>query len=729
MAFLLAALLGLAACRLSPEDARERYLDQADAYRDKHMYREAIVEYRNALGLKRDSRRALAGLGVCYFEIGDLQQAFRFLLSSRQIEGGNMEVRQRLGVLHLVAGFAKQARREAAWLVNQEPNNLDALVLLAESSARPSDVADAILCLESVRPAFGGRARFLLALGTLYLRHGDPGTADMLFAEALAVEPRTVDDHLALGNFFVASRDLSRAEEQFRIAAELAPPLSPARLRLADFYGLLDRRDDARGLLREVVRQAPDHVLAWRRIAEIAFRERDFKETKKALDKVLAEDPSDPDGMLLLGRLQLAKGNTQEAIQAFQVVVLRLEEWGAGPRLADTRYELARAHLQAGNFEQAKTELIEATRAMPEFDEARMLLAEMEIRTHDYAAAFDILKAQLGRTPGLARAHELLGAAYMDQGNARDAVETYRRFCRLAPKEARGPHYLGLAYRKTGDLTAAREQFEAALALDPDFVEPLTQLVALSFAAKTPDQGIERIRLQIGRSTRSGALYRLLGAAYFAGRDYSLAEAAYLRSIELDPTTTDAYIRLGDLYATSRRYDDAAEKMQAVLKNRPDDMTAHMILGIIYQQANQMLKAQREYEQVLELRPDFGPAANNLATIHLEYRKDPATALRYAQTARELAPDDPYVADTLGWILYAQGLHRAALGVLRESAIRLDQNPVVQFHLGMAYHKLDEADSAKKALGKALALDARFADADQARRILAQLETVPSATP
>ena len=66
----------------------------------------------------------------------------------------------------------------------------------------------------------------------------------------------------------------------------------------------------------------------------------------------------------LRGRVHLAKRETAQAIQEFQQV-LKTE-----PRLPNARYQLAMAHLQDGNVQQAKAELREATTIAPNYPRA-----------------------------------------------------------------------------------------------------------------------------------------------------------------------------------------------------------------------------------------------------------------------------------------------------------------------------------------------------------------------
>jgi Flp pilus assembly protein TadD len=90
--------------------------------------------------------------------------------------------------------------------------------------------------------------------------------------------------------------------------------------------------------------------------------------------------------------------------------------------------------------------------------------------------------------------------------------------------------------------------------------------------------------------------------------------------------------------------------------------------------------------------------------------------------ARRAAPDDPRVADTLGWILYRRGLHHRALDLLKESASKLPDNPQVQYHLGMTYAKLGDSRSARDSLTAAVNSREKFAGKDEAAKTLSGLQ-------
>ena len=90
--------------------------------------------------------------------------------------------------------------------------------------------------------------------------------------------------------------------------------------------------------------------------------------------------------------------------------------------------------------------------------------------------------------------------------------------------------------------------------------------------------------------------------------------------------------------------------------------------------------------------------------------------------AKEQAPDDPRVSDTLGWILYKRGVYQRALALLKESAAKLPDNPQVQYHLGMAYAQVGDHPNARKALTAAANSGAVFEGKEEARKALASLK-------
>ena len=82
-------------------------------------------------------------------------------------------------------------------------------------------------------------------------------------------------------------------------------------------------------------------------------------------------------------------------------------------------------------------------------------------------------------------------------------------------------------------------------------------------------------------------------------------------------------------------------------------------------------------------------------------------ALKYAQQAAELAPNNATVEDTLGWIYYRKAIYSTAV-VYLETAVAKEPTPRRQFHLAMSYLKSGKRDLGQKTMQSALQKDPKL---------------------
>ncbi len=199
------------------------------------------------------------------------------------------------------------------------------------------------------------------------------------------------------------------------------------------------------------------------------------------------------------------------------------------------------------------------------------------------------------------------------------------------------------------------------------------------------------------------------------------AEEAFKKAIELDNSLLPAYMNLAKVYHKTGKLDQAVKEYEALLAKNPTIIQASMLLGMIYTSQKQYDKAMVRFETILKSNPKFAPAANNLAWLMVEQGGNLDVALSHAQTAREQQPDDPHIADTLGWIYYKKNAFLLAVNLLKEAVEKLPNEPVIQFHYGMAQYKNGDKAGAKKALQTSLKLNQNFPGSEEARKALSGL--------
>jgi len=138
---LLIGLLLAGGCDRSPEAKKARHLERGDRYFKKEQYREAVIEYRNVLRIEPTNPRAFEGLGLSHYQLGEAGQAFRYLLKAQELNPNNVDVRLKLGTIYLAGRRPEEAEAEAAFVLEKDPKNLEALILLAGAADTPEELA------------------------------------------------------------------------------------------------------------------------------------------------------------------------------------------------------------------------------------------------------------------------------------------------------------------------------------------------------------------------------------------------------------------------------------------------------------------------------------------------------------------------------------------------------------------------------------------------------------
>src|SRR5437667_6794701 len=99
----LALLVAMTGCVRSPEAKKARYLERGDKYFSKAQYREALIEYANVLQIDGSNARAIRQVALAHYQLGEIGQAFPYLVKSQGLDPGDPEVRLKLGSIYLVA--------------------------------------------------------------------------------------------------------------------------------------------------------------------------------------------------------------------------------------------------------------------------------------------------------------------------------------------------------------------------------------------------------------------------------------------------------------------------------------------------------------------------------------------------------------------------------------------------------------------------------------------------
>ena len=694
------------------------HLQRAERYFKAGEYQQSEIEYKNVLRSMPDNVEAWSRLGIIYCDQGRTLEAAPILARALQLDTNNLDLHLKLGAIYLGLGKAKAAQDEADFVLDQKPQDEQAPILLANASLAAGEISDSRQRLQKIYQT-GETAPLDVALGILAFHQRDLKTAETFFKLAVARNPKFSDAYAALGSVYVLGKDFKQADQMFKTAADLAPVWSGNGIQYAQFKILTGDSVGGKQILQGIVKKEPSYLPAWLALAQLAAAEKKYDDSLTFIGDVLNRDPRNYEGLLFKSRIELLQGKTTQAITDLESMARIF------PKTPVVLYQLAQTYLSNQQTDKAVSSLNQALNLDPKFVEATILLAQIQIRNGNAASAIVSLKQLTRQQPQLMQAQLVLADAYRAQDDPSDAIQIYQELEQSYPKDPQIPLLLGTTFYQQKQNAEARTEFDKALRLASDYLPALEQSVNLDLAERQYSSALQRVQHGLETNPNTAALQSLLGQILIAQGDTNRAEATLLKAIRLQPDYVPAYLMLAQLYVTIHQNTKALTELQTALDKNPNDVSASILMGMVYNSEEDYQNARDAYEKALVIAPNNPTILNNLACVYAEHLNQLDKGYELARQARSIAPADPAIADTLGWILYQKGQYDSALSLLRESVGKLYAVPDVQFHLGMTYYMMNNEMDAKTAFQRALQLNQNFSEKTECKQRLAVLDIDP----
>ena len=688
------ALLTLALISCTAETRKVRLLGTADLFFNSGDYEKAKIEYLNALRLDPTDTTVLRQIGIIWLEEGTPLRAYPYFVRAKELEPQNITARTKLAAVFAAVGQNDDARREALGVLEESPGEEEALFVLIKTADSEEDFArveEQIRKIPEQNDLFYHEASAELALQKGQLFYAKSETE-----QALQLQPKSVEAHLAMASLCWLQQDLDKAAQEFETAAELSPPRSEARLKYAQFELEIGQTDKARLILNDITRQTPDYLPAWCTLAQIAVSSGRYDEARSLLENVFSRDWGNVDATILQSQAWLREGETKKAKEKLESLA------NSYPHVPLINYNLGQAYFVDNNFTQAAAALNDALRVKPDYTDAIVLLAQTNLQIGKPELVVTPMSALHRRTPGLLAAELLLVEAYRKLGKLDEAIEILRDEVRRSPNSADAYARLGAILRERQKAGEAEDALKKALDLAPNNVLAFEQLVSLNISKKDFSTAKQLIQQRLEQTSNPAVAYLALGKTFAAQADWENATVAFQKAINADPKLPGAFDLLISSYLSSNKLPQAVSELNSFLAKNPSNIEALTDLGVVYERMQEYTNASETYNKVLSIVPDSAGVLNNLAYIYSEHLDDPDKAVELASKARALKPLDPAIADTFGWALYHNADYLQSLTVLRDAATKLRDNPEVQFHFGMASYMMGITSSAEAAFKVAL---------------------------
>jgi tetratricopeptide (TPR) repeat protein len=207
-----------------------------------------------------------------------------------------------------------------------------------------------------------------------------------------------------------------------------------------------------------------------------------------------------------------------------------------------------------------------------------------------------------------------------EAGDAYAAIHLLTELVHTGQAYADAHNLLALAYAMVGNRDEALREFDAALALNPRYVDALlNRAVVLS---------------DMGRDAEAEAALReaqTLGAVDHTGFPANVASRL-----------ANLHAELAEAYVEARGRPQAIAQLEAAASLRPEFLDLRYRLARLYLEEGLLQKALKELEAIVERRPAFLDALVSLGMVRY-LMKDGALARAAWDECRRLAPDDARV--------------------------------------------------------------------------------------
>ena len=505
------------------------------------------------------------------------------------------------------------------------------------------------------------RTVFQSLVGELALKRGDTqlGISAWVDLARRTRDPAVIARAIEVA---AATRQNELALELARLWLQVEPDSTRARQTESSLLVLANRIDDLGPQLASLLAQDPVNLASnLMHLNSMLARHGDKKAVQRLIDRVATPYADLPEAHFAMG---LAAANADDLMHAqgeFQKALELRPDWGAG--------ELAYAQLLA------KTSVASAVESLNEFlvrkpdaRDARLTLARLLLSEQKYAEAraqYDILLK-----------------------NAPDNLDLIYPAAMLALQQ--------------GDLDSARTLLTRIL--NSDFADRSTVHFFLGQIAeeqKNPELALEHFRQVTAGNQYIPARGRAAQILLQQGR---LEEArALLRATQTgsEAERTQLILAEAQLLREAGRGDDSYALLEAALAKQPDNPELLYETALSAERQGKPLVLEKHLRHLLKLKPDHAHALNALGYSLADRNVRLDEAKKLITRALALAPEDPFIMDSMGWVLFRQGKLPEALKTL-ETAYGIKADPEIAAHIGEVLWTLGRKEEASRVVMEAV---------------------------
>ncbi|MGI9342642.1 MAG: tetratricopeptide repeat protein [Gammaproteobacteria bacterium] len=498
-----------------------------------------------------DSESLQLALGMLYESNERDEQAlevFGELADKSPRTEDGLVARNRIVSLRLQGGDLDLAREAAEAILNDAPDNVDALLSRAAFSFADQDYDSAIADLRVLLRNQENSLPALFLLARSHVGAGDAVLAADAYRRLLAINPNIPEATTELAGLMSSQGDTSGAEELLRERLETAPGDATAAAELITTLLARDEIEVAETEARKLVEITEGNALAQLQLGRVMSAKDSPEEAIAAYKQTLTENPAAVSALRELTALLVRSNRADEAIDFLQ------QHRAQNPEVAEARFLEGAAHASIGAFDAARAAYRDFLAEEPSSPRAYIGLATLT--AEGSTERLTIVKEGFAATNGNEQLGLVLASIYEKQEQWDETIDTYEKIIDNNPGSLIAKNNLAalLLDVRSDDASKARAVGLAMELRDSDQPAFLDTVGWAYYRQGDIANAVPYLERAVAAAEQVPALRYHLGMAYAAAGNIYGARAELSRAIR---EGTEGFIGIDDARAKLAELDDS----------------------------------------------------------------------------------------------------------------------------------------------------------------------------
>ncbi len=543
----------------------------------------------------------------------------------------------------------------------------------------------------------------------------DKGSLDPVYLQTQA------DYHFAMGEAYALEGNSLKALEAFKMVLIYDQKSPTVHLRLAGEYLKQGMATEALDQVKEAVKKDPKNADAHILLGGLYSSMKLYDKADEAYQTSLKLSPENFESLLYLGALYSEQSKPDKAIHYFSRLAKSTDY--PSPHLA--YYYMGRVRLEQADakyYGEAEKSFKKSLEVRPNFADAVLSLGVIYSRQKQEAKAIELYRNfQKEQTPN-PRIAEVLAQVFIEQGNYDQA------YTQLEVMEASSNEPLAIRL-KMAMIFIEQKKYDQAEAKLADILRdaPESDKVRFYLAAVYEEtKKFEKALVEYKKIPAGSTFYTesVVHSAYILkelGR-YSEGIEVASQGIQKKAESPQLYGIYASLLDENKDTKGALEVLKKAVIKYPDSAQLLFYRGTVYDKLGKKEQVVSDMKKVLEIEPTHTQGMNYLAFTWAEMGENLPEAEKLARKALESDPQDGYILDTLGWVLYKQDKYVDAIKYLEVAVKKQPSVSIIAEHLGDAYYKKSMLAKAKQMYKRAAELETDLKKAGEIKNKITAIE-------